>query len=369
MLASRRTAHRESSSPRRKARSCLCRLHLAAFVGLLCATGATGGDDVPHRRLSTGLFPGPQELNNPLGAYFPEIEQLADTMRLSAMLQEEARRRGLKLGAASPEFFKQQVEALAKSDPELLERLPELARSLGRAPPEATVELASVQRLAEALKDSPYAESLTRFAVKSALRARSARGASAFKSKLRELAGFLERAGVSDAYLDRLESLYDGAKGGLRNALRSMRALTSRAASRAHAVPVPPLLVAVALAVCAAAGILYFLRKKDPEQRTAPPIPDFAALAPTGGDFADALLAFYRRVLFDARVPFTGKVLAELSRQTAARRPELAACLPPLDRAFYEIWYGKEEKSRAELERLSALLADAAAKARIAHVG
>jgi hypothetical protein len=130
-------------------------------------------------------------------------------------------------------------------------------------------------------------------------------------------------------------------------------------------MPVPSYVIPIALALCAAAGLLFFLRKKNGDTHTPPPVPDFSALGTSGGDFADALLAFYRRVLFDARVPFKGKVLAELSRDAAARRPEIAASLPQLDRAFYEIWYGKEEKTRAEIASLSALLTDAAAKARL----
>jgi hypothetical protein len=174
---------------------------------------------------------------------------------------------------------------------------------------------------------------------------------------------------VSASHLDRLRELYRRADGNVRGVLRDLRALTGRAAERAGALKMPPFLVPLVLAAAGALGIVFFLRKKNHAKTPPPPLPDFRAIAPHGESFAEALLAFYRRVLHDAGLPFRGRVLADLARDAAARRPDIAPDLRPLNRAFYEIWYGKAEIPRDEIETLTALLADVAARAHLVREG
>ncbi len=337
------------------------------FLAALLIASARADDGVPHRRLATDRFPGGEELNNPLGAYIPEIEQLQHAVRLARILEEEAQRLGIDLAAAPPDFFEEQVAALSVREPDLLAALPDLARAAETASPAGALRLESIRRLAEAFDASPYREIVERFFVSSALRARGERSSAAFSRKLKELAEFLRNAGVSDSHLDRLRALYRRGEGGVRRVLRNLSALTTRAADRAGALKVPPLAVPLVLAAAGALGVFFFLRRKERPEPPPPPLPDFRALGTRGEDFAEALLAFYRRVLHDAGLPFRGRVLADLARDAAARRPEIAAGLPPLNRAFYEIWYGKAEKPPGEVSALGARLAALAAAAHLAR--
>ncbi|HAK96818.1 MAG TPA: hypothetical protein DCM87_17965 [Planctomycetes bacterium] len=349
---------RPRASPRRAA---------AVIAAALLIASARADDGVPHRRLATERFPGRQELNNPLGAYFPELEQLDRALRIARILDEEAERLGIELAAAPPDFFADQVEALSVREPDLLAALPDLARAAELASPAGAIQVESIRRLAEALEASPYRETVERFFVSSALRARSDRSSAAFTRKLKDLAEFLRNAGVSESHLDGLRNLYRRGEGGARRLLANLRALTSRAAGRASALKVPPLAVPLVLAAAGALGVFFFLRRKERPEPPPPPLPDFRALGTRGEDFAEALLAFYRRVLHDAGLPFRGRVLADLARDASARRPEIAAGLPPLNRAFYEIWYGKAEKPPGEVSALAARLAALATATHLAR--
>ncbi len=341
----------------------------AAFLAAaLLLPSAWADSDVPHRRLATERFPGRPELNNPLAAYLPQFEQIDRALRLAGILREEAERLGQDLASVPPEFFADLVEALYVRAPDLLAALPELARAAELADPEDTIRIESLQRLTEALEASPYRAGVERFVVSSALRARGERSAAAFGRKLKEIGAFFRRAGVSEGHLDRLSDLYHRGEVGFRRLFGNLRALTDRAAGRAGALTLPPFVVPLVMAAAGALGIVFFLRRKG-RAEPPPPLPDFGAVGPRGEDFARALLAFYRRVLHDAGLPFRGRVLADLARDAAARRPEIAAQLPPLNRAFYEIWYRAAEKPQGELSALNGRLASLAAAARYAQQG
>ncbi len=352
-------------------------LHVVLLIAAAAAPAVSGSADLPHRKLSTrNFFSSMQELNHPLGAFFPDMTNLKRLAQLSDIIRKEAARRKINPETASKEFWEQLVKQLAENNHRAqllasLEKFREQAKGKSRHL-QLLKETKLLNQLSEALQNSPYREKIERIAMKSMARgllntaARKTRelnkenGLASYIEKFKDI---LNNAEVPPERIDQLRAVYHKTRSYGKSMLSWLSDLTSRSAQSAGKLPgisLPLVLILPALAVLFVA-ILLVKRKRIRSVHKPPPL-NLRGLHDTREDFSRSLLCFYRRILFEARLPFRGRTMEELRRELLQVHPGLAAASEQLNSAFYDLYYAGEEKTGGELHSLNRLLKESADK-------
>ena len=330
---------------------------LLVFAILLPALGG----ERPHRRLATKRFFTEQsELNHPLAA-LTQNENLRQFLKVSRMIGEKAVRNGRDPNAAQAAFWQNMVKRIGRENPALRERVQNLMRPLAEGRPGADVgaeQLEQLQQFARLLEDPALREPVQRAMLSAMERAqRSPRNAATFRDSLRRVRGVMERAGISRPTIDRLGALFRRVEAQGSRIAEGLTEFTRGTVGAAPSMRIPHLVLPLAFVAFVVAALLSLalLRKKREKPVVPPPIPQFERLAPH--DFPGALLAIYRRLLFEVNLPFRGKPVEELLHDVSRHFPERTPGFRRLNAAFYEIWYAGSQKSPDELAELNALLA------------
>lgn len=353
-------------------RSRRCVWGLTAACSLFCFFAAAG--EIPHRRLSTSHFKGPRELNNIMGAFFPEHPNPAKLQVLAQRISQEAAREGVDLKNTSPQFWQKMVSRLAGSHQgqDLLSALRGMPDKFTGTPgsPEVDKRLQSLKSLQQAFEKSPFKDSIEKFVMRSWWRnmfeENTARPGEKppknLRSYIKDLRELMEKADISEDQMGHLRSLFNKTRVKGKEWLEWLQGVSVNGSSDTLTLPSFTLPVLLGIAGLVAAGMALWMKRNKTVPQAPPALPDINGLARHAEGFSEALLQFYRRLCFEAGLPFQGRTINELQEELYIHFPGIHGMTETMNAAFYELWYGGQRKTPEEMHKLTGLLADCLAR-------